>query len=159
MNRRDFLLMAGSAVVLLPVASAMPPKRDLMRESIQRLQQLTPNGVVTIPLFRKLPGLHAEDFADAFALVERYDLRVDGVFLNPVDWGEVHSSVGSCTTRVLDTGGGFQVARLWSAKVWAHPAVPLGTVYAVGSQGLETLTDQGTTIGLSLIRLRAADPG
>ena len=154
MNRREFLILSSSAAALLPVVSFLPEvlKRDPLQEGLWRLQRLVPNGIVKPPVFQ-VPenALRAEYLADAFSLVERYDLQVDGVFCNPLDW-VTNTGLDSCLTRVVDPEGGMG-AKLWGARIWTHREVPLGTVYVVSEKGLRTLTDQGTTRGLSLIQL------
>lgn len=148
MNRREFLKVAAASAAAVVVAPLIPI-RDPVRDFLSVVRTLRPNGVVD-PRRR---GVRAEDFADAFAFVERYDHPVSAVLLHPDDWYGRHESVDSSTIHVVDTDG-CQVGRLWTAKVFAHESVPVGTLYVVGAKGIQQENVRGESEGLSTIVLR-----
>jgi TAT (twin-arginine translocation) pathway signal sequence len=149
MNRRDFL-KAATGVVALAVVPIIPA-RDSVRDFLSVVRGYRPNGVVRP--WRSV--IKAEDLADAFTFVERYDLPVSAVLVHPDDWYGRHESVDSSVTHVVDIEG-RQVGKLWGSKVFAHESVPVGTLYVVGLAGLRRENVRGESEGLSTIVLRGA---
>lgn len=69
--------------------------------------------------------------ADAFAEVERHDLRVARIFMNPTDYADVRKwgrDILDMESQqiLLDTG---LMARLWGAQIITSRLVPVGYVY------------------------------
>jgi len=86
------------------------------------------------PIIPVTGNLTANSLADAFANVERTDMRVANVFLNAKDYADLRKWDRDTLdietqARLLNTG---LMAILWGAKLIVSRIVPEGTVYVCG---------------------------
>jgi len=95
--------------------------------------QINPNtglpfNAVTIPVG---PALDRDSLADAFAEVEKHDLRVARLFMNARDYSDIRKfgrdQLDPVTQKsLLNTG---LMAQIWGADIIVSRVVPIGTVF------------------------------
>lgn len=119
--------------------------QDLARATIQAaedervfavLDAVATNGFDSLPgqLNPDIPvvaPLNGSVLADAFALIERQDLRVARVFMNAVDYADIRKfgrDILDIESQAVLLKTGLQ-ATLWGAQVITSRIVPPGTVY------------------------------
>lgn len=121
-NRRGFLGLLFGAVV----ATAVAPIVAKVSESkwgalLRRLRGMSVNRV-TVARDR----IRAGDLADAFAQVERWDLRVQHVYLHPDTYDQLRDE----SDLFYDTGEGPSI---WGATVNVTEDVERGEAYVMDS--------------------------
>ena len=121
--------------------------QDLGRASIQAAEDMRVFGVldaIAVNGFDSVPGgvnpdlpvvapLNGAVLADAWALIERHDLRVARVFMNARDYADIRKfgrDILDIESQAVLLKTGLQ-ATLWGAQVITSRLVPAGTVYVV----------------------------
>lgn len=119
--------------------------QDLGRASIQAAEDMRVFGVldaIAVNGFDSVPGgtnpdlpvvapLNGAILADAWALIERHDLRVARVFMNARDYADIRKfgrDILDIESQAVLLKTGLQ-ATLWGAQVITSRLVPAGTVY------------------------------
>ena len=119
--------------------------QDLGRASIQAAEDMRVFGVldaIAVNGFDSVPGgtnpdlpvvapLNGAVLADAWALIERHDLRVARVFMNARDYADIRKfgrDILDIESQAVLLKTGLQ-ATLWGAQVITSRLVPAGTVY------------------------------
>jgi len=119
--------------------------QDLGRASIQAAEDIRVFGVldaIAVNGFDSVPGgtnpdlpvvapLNGAVLADAWALIERHDLRVARVFMNARDYADIRKfgrDILDIESQAVLLKTGLQ-ATLWGAQVITSRLVPAGTVY------------------------------
>lgn len=121
--------------------------QDLGRASIQAAEDMRVFGVldaIAVNGFDSVPGgvnpdlpvvapLNGAVLADAWALIERHDLRVARVFMNARDYADIRKfgrDILDIESQAVLLKTGLQ-ATLWGAQVITSRLVPAGSVYVV----------------------------